>query len=243
MGGTPAPMPPTLQGSVEHYYLQHPPYPTATEEPGWVCALPKAQVVLRWIGSGCRVVDLGCHKGALGAAIRDAGNEVVGVDAPELARLARETYGLPTVPHDLNEPLPFPDEAFDVVLAASVLDYIPQDLAFLGECRRIAAPGGRLVTVVPNAVSLLNRLKTLTGRVGRDFGRPDGYHNLNRYTLEGIKTLVAVAGFQVTATAKCPLRDPHDPWLYWAERMLPATFASDLAVLAVKVAETIGGVA
>jgi SAM-dependent methyltransferase len=49
---------------------------------------------------------------------------------------------------DLSSPLPFPDGAFDDVIACLVLHYLEDWTAPLTELRRVLAPGGRLVVAV-----------------------------------------------------------------------------------------------
>jgi hypothetical protein len=51
-----------------------------------------------------------------------------------------------------SEPLPFPDESFDLVYAAHVLEHIPwyQTLDALRETARVLAPGGRIELHVPD---------------------------------------------------------------------------------------------
>ena len=60
------------------------------------------------------------------------------------------------------------------------------------------------------------------------------------YTLRGIRTLMEVAGFQVVESAKCPKTFSRIPLWSWVERALPVTFATDLAVRAVKPADALG---
>lgn len=52
---------------------------------------------------------------------------------------------------DLNYPLPFRDDAFDLVLARAVLEHILRPYDLLLEVRRVLRRGGRLKLVVPNA--------------------------------------------------------------------------------------------
>jgi malonyl-CoA O-methyltransferase len=47
--------------------------------------------------------------------------------------------------HDLHEPLPFPDGAFDRVVSGLVLEHLRDFGAFFGEARRVLKPGGRAV--------------------------------------------------------------------------------------------------
>jgi SAM-dependent methyltransferase len=45
--------------------------------------------------------------------------------------------------------LPFPDGAFDRVIAAEVLEHIPDDAAAMAELARVLRPGGKLAVTVP----------------------------------------------------------------------------------------------
>jgi SAM-dependent methyltransferase len=56
------------------------------------------------------------------------------------------------VAHDLRNPLPFPNENFQVVYHSHVLEHLkPSDARrFLAECQRVLRPGGLLRTVIPD---------------------------------------------------------------------------------------------
>jgi SAM-dependent methyltransferase len=45
----------------------------------------------------------------------------------------------------LREPLPFPNETFDIVIASLVMHYLPDWHPTLSEFHRVLSPGGRLV--------------------------------------------------------------------------------------------------
>ncbi len=228
------PLPPRVSGVQRHYRLNAPHPGADSDAVERIRALPITRIILDWVGEGRRVLDLGCHDGDISALVRDAGNEVVGVDLPEMVEVAQRRHGLEAVAHDLNRPLPFPDGDFDTVVAASILDDIPDDLTFLEECRRVLTKGGELIVVVPNEVSLYRRFQSLLGGSSRDYTATTGYHTLHCYTLRGIRTLVNTAGFEVVEHAKCPKRYSRIPLRYHLERLLPATFATDLAIRAVR---------
>lgn len=50
---------------------------------------------------------------------------------------------------DLEQPLPFQDESFDLVVADNVFEHIRNYLPLLQECSRVLRPGGTLVVDVP----------------------------------------------------------------------------------------------
>src|SRR5260370_23837302 len=41
-----------------------------------------------------------------------------------------------------KEPIPFPDDSFDFVIASHVIEHLGDQIAFFGECVRVCKPGG-----------------------------------------------------------------------------------------------------
>ncbi len=120
-----------------------------------------------WVGGpGRRVLDLGCRYGALTRAYAE-GNDVVGVDVDREALAEAAKLGIETVWSDVDEPLPFPDGSFDVVVLGELIEHLRFPEETVGEARRLLKPGGVLVGSTPNAFRLKNRLVFLRGR------RPD----------------------------------------------------------------------
>ncbi|WUH93795.1 class I SAM-dependent methyltransferase [Streptomyces sp. NBC_00433] len=110
--------------------------------------------------AGRRILDAGCGAGPLSAALRDRGAAVTGFDSSAgMLELARRRLGDGAALHlaDLGGPLPFPDAAFDDVVASLVLHYLEDWTAPLAELRRVLAPGGRLIVSVEHpAVGLVS---------------------------------------------------------------------------------------
>lgn len=110
-----------------------------------------AAIALAGDVAGLRVLDAGCGPGIHAAALLAKGAVLTGLDgsAGQLA-VAKERLG-PDVPlhhADLTEPLPLPDNGFDVVFSSLVLHYIQDWGPTLREFHRVLAPGGRLVASV-----------------------------------------------------------------------------------------------
>jgi SAM-dependent methyltransferase len=100
------------------------------------------------IGTGDRVLDVGCGTGVLAReALRRVGQEgqVVGVDLNEgmLAVAARTEPNIEWRRGDAGS-LPFEDVSFDVVVSQFALMYFPDRVASLREMWRTLAPGRRL---------------------------------------------------------------------------------------------------
>ncbi len=142
------------EGTVEHYrwVLEH------AGPPGTrVLTVDYERLRLR---SGERLLDLGAGGGrhAFEALRRGASVVAVDSDSAEVKDCAavmaamldtRETAGdgAATV-GDANE-LPFPDGAFDRVIAAEVLEHIPTDRRAMVELARVLRPGGTMAVTVP----------------------------------------------------------------------------------------------
>jgi 2-polyprenyl-6-hydroxyphenyl methylase/3-demethylubiquinone-9 3-methyltransferase len=124
---------------------------------------PRVDFYLKALGdlSGRLVLDAGCGGGLVARELAGAGAEVVGVDRSlgslGVARRAvgRRGPGNPEgVPRSIGsfrpaqgrlERLPFAGGAFDAVVAADVLEHLPDLPAAVAELARVLAPGGSLV--------------------------------------------------------------------------------------------------
>lgn len=104
------------------------------------------------VGPGLRLLDVGCGAGrhALEAARRGATTVAVDrgrADCQDAAgRIGPE--GGSTVNGD-GLALPFPDRCFDRIIAAEVLEHVPDDRSVLAELVRVLRPGGRIAVTVP----------------------------------------------------------------------------------------------
>ena len=113
--------------------------------------------------TGRRILDAGCGSGPLFSALRDRGAIVTGIDASAgMLELARRRLGddADLRVADLAGPLPFPDGAFDDVIASLVLHYLEDWGPTLAELRRVLRPGGRLLVSVdhPFVITLMQHM-------------------------------------------------------------------------------------
>jgi SAM-dependent methyltransferase len=123
----------------------------------------RAELFHEWVGTGARVLDLGCRYGAMTRHYL-AGNEIVGVDIDREALRQAAELGIEPLWADAGEPLPVPDESFDVVVVGELLEHLPFPDRTVAEARRVLRPGGRVVGSVPNGYRLKNRLRFMLGR-------------------------------------------------------------------------------
>lgn len=132
------------------------------------------QAVLRAVGTpaspaALRVLDLSCGDGDILAALAAKGFHVEGSHFREDDYIFRNPSPLlkTITVHkgiDLTRPLPFPDGAYDIVLATEVLEHLPSFTGIVSEIGRILKPGGRFIYSTPNLHRLANRTRFfLTG--------------------------------------------------------------------------------
>jgi SAM-dependent methyltransferase len=125
--------------------------------------------------SGCRVLEVGCGRGAGLALLRQAGaTRADGIDLdPVMVRLARRTAGTGVLVAvaDIGA-LPMPADSYDVVVDFGAIHLIPDWRTGIAEVTRVLRPGGRFLFEQP-AHPLYRRLMPLsTGcRIPGDFGR------------------------------------------------------------------------
>jgi SAM-dependent methyltransferase len=123
--------------------------------PDWDASMARqASQLAEFVPVGARVLDCACGIGtqAIGLAMR--GYEVVGADLSPVAgsravvEASARGVSLPVAAADMRA-LPFPDDSFDVVLAAdnALPHLLTSDdvLSALREMRRVLRPGGRLI--------------------------------------------------------------------------------------------------
>jgi 2-polyprenyl-6-hydroxyphenyl methylase/3-demethylubiquinone-9 3-methyltransferase len=112
---------------------------------------PRVGFYLRQLGElgGRRVLDAGCGGGLVARELAAAGAEVVGVDRSRgslgVARRAAGPIGSFAPAQGRLERLPFAGGAFDAVVAADVLEHVPDLPAAVAELARVLAPGGSFV--------------------------------------------------------------------------------------------------
>jgi SAM-dependent methyltransferase len=123
----------------------------------------RAKLFRRYVGGpGMRVLDIGCRYGALTREYA-VGNDVVGIDVDRDALVEAAKLGIATIWADAEEPLPFEDASFDVVVAGELLEHLRNPEALVREGRRVLRGDGVFIGSVPNAFRLKNRLRFLVG--------------------------------------------------------------------------------
>jgi 2-polyprenyl-3-methyl-5-hydroxy-6-metoxy-1,4-benzoquinol methylase len=161
---------------------------------------PRRAFLLEHVGSGERVLDVGCGEGRFAAELARAGAEVVGIDvAAEPLRRARALHpelDLRLVRAEAAWPLR--DASFDVVWAGEVIEHIADTAGWLSEVRRVLRPGGALLLSTPDHGRLRMLLWALAPRTFEAHFDPRTDH-LRFYTRRALTELLEDFGFSDVA--------------------------------------------
>jgi SAM-dependent methyltransferase len=74
--------------------------------------------------------------------------------ATDILRYQDPPEGVSQVLADLNDPLPFPDRSFDLIVAVEVVEHLENIRAVCREFQRLLVPGGHVLLTTPNNESL-----------------------------------------------------------------------------------------
>lgn len=131
--------------------------------------------LLRTEPPGGALLEIGCGSARLMIALADRFDRLTGIDLSDVriataAQVMRERYGdyaskisFQTASGD--EPLPFDDASFDVVIACAVVEHLVDVFAAIDEIARVCRPGGCVVLTVPNICYVKHALGLLWGRL------------------------------------------------------------------------------
>lgn len=134
--------------------------------------------------SKLEMCELGCGTG--GNLVQWAGkHQVVGLDASEKALdYARHRVDVRLECGRLPDEIPFPDESFDVVLMADVLEHVEEDAAAARAALSLLRVGGILVATIPAHQWLFSP-------------RDIQHHHFRRYSKRTLRRILDVPGTEI----------------------------------------------
>ncbi len=131
---------------------------------------------------GADLLDLGCGRGEFLHGFAELGFRATGFDR---SRPEKPRFSEPVVVGDYEQGgLPFADGQFSVVFNKSVLEHVRDISPLLRECHRVLAPGGRLVSLVPDWKAQWRHFY-------------DDWTHVRPFTLTGLCECIQSHGFEV----------------------------------------------
>ena len=165
-----------------------------------------------------RALDAPCGAGLLSEALHRLGWEVTAADLHADGFAPRH---LPFFAIDLDAPLPFDANAFDLVVCGDGIEHLENPFALFRELARVLDHGGTLVVATPNYLNLERRLKFLwSGSLTKPLRRPlaagvdaksDRGH-INPLTLIRMAWIAESVGLDLVDSVTL-LRKPKQYWL------------------------------
>lgn len=155
------------------------------------------------VGSGHKVLDVGCWDGTLGSMLIQRGNDVYGIEVnKEVSEIAKKR-GINVKVQDVELGFDFEDGFFDVVVAAEIIEHILDTDFFIGNVKKTLKPHGFLVLTTPNVASIGRRILLLLGKnpyFEASFGYPPNAHagHIRFFTKDLLINYLSFKGFKVT---------------------------------------------
>jgi ubiquinone/menaquinone biosynthesis C-methylase UbiE len=185
----PAPETPgvVIGNHTQKYTARNPAIRLLTER--WVANLDRVfgQVSRDQNGRPAQALEVGCGEGVIAAKLHHRFGEVVALDLPDAGlRADWRGYQGPRFLHASAHELPFADDRFDVVVAAEVLEHLPDPVRGLNEMARVGRR--HLVLSVPRE-PIFRSCNLVAGRYVRDLGNTPGH--LNHWSKRGFVRFVS----------------------------------------------------
>jgi ubiquinone/menaquinone biosynthesis C-methylase UbiE len=141
-------------------------------------------------GDRDRALEVGCGEGVIAEKLAQRWKRVAALDLPDAGLRAewRRRPG-PDYVHADGQRLPFADRQFDVVVAAEVLEHLPDPERGLAEMARVSAR--HLVLSVPRE-PIFRSCNLLAGRYVKDLGNTPGH--LNHWSTRSFVRFVGTIG-------------------------------------------------
>ncbi len=201
---------------------------------------------LAWIdqlalATGSRALDVGCGAGFLTVALAERGFRADAVDpVPAMVEQTRQHARAfaDRVAPSLGDAcaLPFPDQAFDLVVALGVIPWLAQPDRAIQEMARVARPGGSILVTADNVLRLNHlldpylhpalrpvkrQLKRVLHRRGIDVGSSDAAL-ATFHAAKAVDAMLAAAG--LAKARSCTLG--FGPFTFFARPIIPERHAT-----------------
>lgn len=147
-------------------------------------------------GGKCTILDVGCGNGYQTAPFTGE-NKVYGLDISEANIRKATAKGIKAQLHDVEEPIPFKDDSFDVVVCSEVLEHLFLPEKTLKECYRVLKKSGLFIVTVPNLYCLRNRISMMMGRNCKFVEYPLNRHHIRFFSLYGMIDILKETGFKI----------------------------------------------
>lgn len=156
--------------------------------------------IIEYVGKDKKVLDVGCGAGYLGEIFKKNGCYVAGIESdPNRAKEAEKILDA-SINNDIESPgnLPFPENFFDVIVMADVLEHLKRPDTALVKLKKYLNKGGCVIVSVPNISRIDVRLKFLFGNFDYEEGGILDKTHLRFFTKKTASMLLEESGYEIT---------------------------------------------
>src|SRR5947209_11348418 len=107
------------------------------------------ETILPLFPSGARILEIGGGTGSQALELSRRGFKVTAIDLASSAYAAHRVF--PIIDYD-GATIPLPEASVDVVFSSNVLEHVPDLARMHAEIRRVLAPHGKCIHVLPTHV-------------------------------------------------------------------------------------------
>jgi 2-polyprenyl-3-methyl-5-hydroxy-6-metoxy-1,4-benzoquinol methylase len=148
------------------------------------------------------ILEFGCGEAPLGEALKKRQKcRVVGIELDaDAAAVARKRID-DVYRGDVREIVSILHEKFDWIIGGDIVEHLDEPWSFLGELRRLAAPGGHLLLSIPNLSNASVVADLLHGRFDYVYMGLTCVGHLRFFTKQSIADMLTIAGWEVVEIA------------------------------------------
>jgi 2-polyprenyl-3-methyl-5-hydroxy-6-metoxy-1,4-benzoquinol methylase len=148
------------------------------------------------------ILEFGCGEAPLGEALKKRQKcRVVGIELDaEAAAIAKKRID-DVYRGDVREIVAILEEQFDWIIGGDIVEHLDEPWSFLGELRRIAAPGGHLLLSLPNLANASVVADLLRGRFDYVYMGLTCVGHVRFFTKQSIADMLTIAGWTVVEIA------------------------------------------
>jgi len=169
--------------------------------------------IIKRINSNSVILDVGCSNGAIGEAlIKNKNCKVYGIELfRKAAHQALKKGYKKVIINDVDqiEKLPFPNEFFDFIIFADILEHLIDPLKILKFFKKYLKKGGHIIISIPNVANWYSRLRLLFGQW--EYGTAGLFErtHLRFFNFKTAKQLITDSGFKIEKIDYVSNLDPH----------------------------------
>jgi methionine biosynthesis protein MetW len=220
---------PQLSNESSRYHYVIPDYETHPDP------YSRTGILLDWVGTGKRVLELGCSTGNMSQYLTEKRTcSVTGIEVDRAAAEQAVKFCREVLVRDLNRPdwiSGFRKGEFDVVLMGDVLEHLVAPRELLVQTRELLDADATVVICLPNVVHWITRLKILFGRFNYECAGTLDHTHLRFYTVQTARELIESAGYRITRFHPAfggSLSGYVRPVWQWLANWFPGIFAFQL---------------